>query len=82
MIGNGITSRELVLEILNVQPEDSGEYLCTASFGYCHDSATTATVLSITPLPGGVFTVHVPLCIATVEPLYNGHHWDQKFCPL
>ena len=18
----------------------------------------------------------------TVEPLYNGHHWDQGFCPL
>ena len=18
----------------------------------------------------------------TVEPLYNGHHWDQRFCPL
>ena len=19
---------------------------------------------------------------STVEPLYNGHHWDQRFCPL
>ena len=24
-----------------------------------------------------------PMCITyTVEPLYNGHHWDQRFCPL
>lgn len=54
MIGNGVSSRELVLEILSVQAEDSGEYLCTASFGYCLDSATNATTLSVIPLPEGV----------------------------
>ena len=20
--------------------------------------------------------------LPTVEPLYNGHHWDQRYCPL
>lgn len=53
-IGNG---KESVLEILNVQPEDSGEYICSASYGHCLDSATNATMLTVVPIPEGMFIV-------------------------
>ena len=36
--------------------------------------------------PGELSTVDTctisNICINRVEPLYNGHHWDQRFCPL
>ena len=41
------------------------------------------------PVPGlknyteitGRWGLHINV-LCTVEPLYNGHHWEQKVCPL
>ena len=48
---DGINYKESALEIFNVQPEDSGEYLCSARYGHCTDSGTNATQLMVTLPP-------------------------------
>ena len=53
---DGINYKESTLEIFNVQPEDSGEYLCSARYGHCTDSGTNTTRLTVlSPPPEGVF---------------------------
>ena len=53
-----ISSTESVLVIFNVQPEDSGEYLCTAWYRQCLGSQTNATMLTVVSPPEfGVFII-------------------------
>ena len=44
------TFKESILEICSVEPQDSGDYLCTASNGVSSTSATNPT--NVTVIPG------------------------------
>ena len=53
------TFKESILEICSAEPNDSGEYLCTANNGFSSASATNPTNLTV--IPG----IHVAIIIAT-----------------
>lgn len=43
------TFTESILEICSTEPEDSGEYLCTANNGFSSASVTSPTNLTVIP---------------------------------
>ena len=58
---------------------------------YCIQSVNPCTSMSVSSMRMGCPSLcsnHVIQCcffsafVHTVEPLYNGHHWDTTFCPL
>ena len=66
---DGISSTESVLEIFNVQPEDSGEYLCTARYGHCLESGTSAIMLTVVSPPElGVFSTYNFIIVIQLYP--------------
>ena len=65
------TFKESILEICSTGPEDSGDYLCTASNEFSSTSAASPTNLTVIP---GIHIMHImPHCLCKI-PLITSDH--------